>query len=151
MKTHLAVIALILALLALSGCSASRADTPATTAPEPAATYKAGHGLRLSDAAHGFIGLETGEVAAHPVAGRPVAAAIPVGAVLHTVRGDFVYVANGGWFLLTSVVVGASDGTHVEIADGLYEGDAVVTRGVRQLALAEIQALNGGVGCADGH
>jgi hypothetical protein len=67
------------------------------------------------------------------------------------VRGDFVFVDNGGWFLLTPVVATRSDGARVEISDGLYEGDVVVTRGVRKLALAEIQALNGGVGCADGH
>jgi hypothetical protein len=75
---------------------------------------------------------------------------IPADALLRTVRGDFVFVENGGWFLLTPVTAGAMDAARVAITDGLYEGDVVVTRGVRQLALAEIQALNGGVGCADG-
>ena len=70
---------------------------------------------------------------------------------MRTIKGDFVYVANGDWFLRTPVVIGATDASHVEIKDGLYEGDAIVVKGVRGLSLAEIQALNGGVGCADGH
>jgi hypothetical protein len=49
------------------------------------------------------------------------------------------------------VVIGATDASHIEIKDGLYEGDTIVVKGVRGLSLAEIQALNGGVGCADGH
>ena len=47
--------------------------------------------------------------------------------------------------------LGAADATHIEIKDGLYEGDTIVVKGTRALSLAEIQALNGGVGCADGH
>lgn len=151
MRTHFQIIVLVLASLALAGCNASRADTPATAAPEPAATYKAGHGLRLSEAAREFVGFETGEVVAHASAGGHVMLVIPADALLRTVRGDFVFVDNGGWFLLTPVVAGTVQDGRVEVRDGLYEGDIVVTRGVRKLALAEIQALNGGVGCADGH
>jgi hypothetical protein len=151
MKTHFQFIAAILAALVFAGCSASRADNPETATLEPAAHYKAGHGLRLSDAARDFIELETGEVTLLASSGDPAVLTIPAGALLRTVRGDFVFVDNGGWFLLTPVVATRSDGARVEISDGLYEGDVVVTRGVRKLALAEIQALNGGVGCADGH
>jgi len=151
MKTLLQGSVLFFAALALAGCSASRADTADVAAPEPAAHYKAGHGLRLSDAAREFIGLETGEAASHASAGGSEVLTVPAGALLRTVRGDFVFVDNGGWFLLTPVVAGANDGERVEIIAGLYEGDVVVTRGVSKLALAEIQALNGGVGCADGH
>lgn len=151
MTTLLQCVAIALAALALAGCSPSRADSPEVAAPQPAATYKAGHGLRLTDAAREFIGLETGEVSSQTPVGGQTALRIPADAVLRTVRGDFVFVDNGGWFLLTPVTAGPPGDGRVEIRDGLYEGDIVVTRGVRKLALAEIQALNGGVGCADAH
>ncbi len=150
MKT-LFVFCLLSALsFALTGCGESHASV---TAPEPvhAATYKAGHGVQLTKTARAFVGLETGEVASRAIAGSPEVTAIPAAALLRTVKGDFVYVANGEWFLRTPVVIGATDASHVEIKDGLYEGDTIVVKGVRGLSLAEIQALNGGVGCADGH
>lgn len=150
MKTLL-VIGLLSALsFALSGCGESHASV---TAPEPvhASIYKAGHGVQLTKTARAFVGLETGEVASRAFAGAAEVTAIPVDALLRTIKGDFVYVANGDWFLRAPVVIGATDVSHVEIKDGLYEGDTIVVKGVRGLSLAEIQALNGGVGCADGH
>ena len=147
---------LILASLAvfstslLTGCGDSHAGDHEHSDPAPAATYKAGYGVQLTEAAKKFVGFATGEVETRGVGGADVAA-VPSTALLRTVRGDFVYVANGDWFLRTPVVVGASTSTHVEIKEGLYEGDTVVYRGVRALSLSEIQALNGGVGCADGH
>jgi hypothetical protein len=84
-------------------------------------------------------------------AGAAGAAAIPTDALLRTIKGDFVYVANGDWFLRTPVIPGPTNATHVAIKEGLYEGDRIVARGVRALWLAEIQAVNGGVACADGH
>jgi hypothetical protein len=137
--------------LALSGCGESRAGLTAAPEPAPAATYKAGHGVRLTPLAREFLGLKTGGVGTLARAGKPGTPAVPADAVLRTIRGDFVYVANGEWFLRTPVSLGATDGTQVEITDGLYEDDTIVTAGVRALSLAEIQALNGGVGCADGH
>jgi hypothetical protein len=132
-----AAAALALACLLSSGCSDSRAqDHP--TEPAPASTYKAGHGLQLSSTAAQFAGVTTAEFS-----GR-----LPAEALLRTVKGDFVYVANGEWLLRTSVTV-AVDG--VTVTDGLYEGDRIVTHGVRALWLTELQAINGGVGCADGH
>ena len=140
-------------LLALGGCGPSQAAPRAHVEPTaaPASIYKAGHGLQLTATARGFVGLLTGEVAPHAFAGRAGAPAIQADALLRTVKGDFVYVANGDWFLRTAVIPGATDATHIEIKDGLYEGDTVVIAGVRALSLAEIQALNGGVGCAGGH
>lgn len=130
----------------LSSCSESHADSaaPSAVATVPAATYKAGHGLRLTPAARAFIGLATIDFAG---------TRIPATAVLRTVKGDFVYVRNGDEFLRTPVTLGAADGdtTSFAITDGLYDGDTVVTQGVRALWLAELSATNGGVGCADGH
>ncbi len=150
MKTLLVICLLSVLSFALTGCGESHASV---TAPEPvhAAIYKAGHGVQLTKTASAFVGLETGEVASRAFAGAAEVTAIPADALLRTIKGDFVYVANGDWFLRTPVVIGATDASHVEIKDGLYEGDAIVVKGVRGLSLAEIQALNGGVGCADGH
>lgn len=148
--------ALILTLLAasaalLSGCGKSIAAAGPTAEPTPAAVYKAGHGVQLTPTARQFADIATAELGTHAFPGGGEAVAVPATALLRTVRGDFVYVANGPWFLRTPVTVGAMDATHLEIKAGLYEGDTIVIRGVRALSLAEIQALNGGVGCADGH
>lgn len=135
--------------LVFSGCGASHAKPAETNASEPAAIYKAGYGLRLSPSASELTGLITMDVADR-VGAHGSGLVIPVGALLRTVKGDFVYVANGGWFLRTPVTIGAADDHWVHVNDGLYAGDAVVARGVRTLWLAELQAVNGGVGCADG-
>jgi hypothetical protein len=128
------------AVLILSGCSDSHAADHVTE-PAPACTYKEGLGLELSPAGSKFIGLKTAEYS-----GR-----LPKDAILRTAKGDFVYVSNGGRLLRTQVKIGATDSAGVEITDGLYEGDTVAVAGVNGLWLAELQAVNGGVGCADGH
>lgn len=151
MKPLLVILLTFSVAMTFSGCGESHAVPAARMEPAPAATYKAGHGLQLTEVSRKFVGLQTGEVAAHAFSGGAAVSAIPNEALLHTVKGDVVYVANGDWFLRTPVTTGARDATHVEIKDGLYEGDLVVIKAVRALALAELQALNGGVGCADGH
>lgn len=130
-------------LLAFSGCTESRASAGPDHAagPAPAATFKAGRGLRLSEPALAFAGVATAEFT-----GR-----LPAAALLRTARGDFVYVANDGWLLRTPVRLGTGNGVSFAVGDGLYEGDVVVVGGAQALWLAEIQAVNGGVGCADGH
>lgn len=150
MKTLLVATFIVMVALTLGGCGDSRA-TVAHADPTPAATYKAGHGVRLTEVARTFAGLVTGDVTSRDFANITGATAIPAEALLRTARGDFVYVTNGDWFLRTPVTTGATDEAYVEIKDGLYEGDSIVVQGARTLALAEIQALNGGVGCADGH
>jgi hypothetical protein len=125
------------ALLFAAGCSDSHAQDRAAE-PPPASTYKAGYGLQLSPGAAQFAGIATAEFTG----------GLPAGALLRTVKGDFVYVVNGDWLLRTAVTV-ATDG--VTVSAGLYEGDRIATEGVRALWLAELQAINGGVGCADGH
>lgn len=138
MKT-LFLLASAAVLLFASGCSNSSARE--TAAPAPAVVYKAGHGLRLSPAATAFAGIDTAEFT-----GR-----LPTAALLRTVKGDFVYVVNGECLLRTPVTVGEAAGLDLTLKDGLYEGDRIVVAGVRALWLAELQAINGGVGCADGH
>lgn len=144
----------VLALAALvASCSRTAAHSPLVAAPEPtpAAVFKAGRGLQLSPTGAAFIGLKTDAVTARDFGDARGVVAIPADALLRTAKGDFVFVANGGWFLRTPIKVGPELGSWLPVPDGLYEGDTIVTRGARALWLAEIQAVNGGVGCADGH
>lgn len=140
MKPRLFSLLLLAAPFVVSGCSESHAAGPAKE-PVAACSYKEGVGLEVSPAGRQFLGLETATFS-----GR-----LPDAALLRTAKGDFVYVANGSRFLRTAVNVGVPGATGREIKDGLYEGDVVVVAGVRGLWLAELQAVNGGVGCADGH
>jgi hypothetical protein len=142
MRKLLLPAGLAASLLLSSGCTDSHARTTATApvAP-PAATYKAGHGIQLSPAARAFA-----KIATVGFDGR-----LPVSALLRTARGNFVFVDNGGWFLRTPVIIAHDDGLTFTLKEGLYDGDIVVTHGVTALWLAELQAVNGGVGCADGH
>lgn len=77
--------------------------------------------------------------------------AIPKAALLTTAEGTFVYARNDEFFLRTPVKVGARSGDHVEITDGLYTGDEIVTTPVMALWLAELQVLRGGKACTCGH
>jgi multidrug efflux pump subunit AcrA (membrane-fusion protein) len=70
---------------------------------------------------------------------------------LKTAEGHFVYVVNGERYVRTPVKVGMQGVENVEIADGLYTGDEVVTVGVTPLWLAELQVLRGGKACTCGH
>lgn len=77
--------------------------------------------------------------------------AIPRTSVVDSVRGPFVYVQNGASTLRTPVKLGPVQGALVEVLDGLFEGDVVVTSGASDLWLIELQAVNGGKGCGDAH
>ncbi len=77
--------------------------------------------------------------------------AIPKGALLTTAEGTFVYAKNDDFYLRTPVKVGATSGDHIEITDGLYTGDEIVTTPVMSLWLAELQILRGGKACTCGH
>jgi multidrug efflux pump subunit AcrA (membrane-fusion protein) len=77
--------------------------------------------------------------------------AIPKAALLTTAEGTFVYAKNDEFYLRTPVKVGAASGEHVEITDGLYTGDEIVTTPVMSLWLAELQILRGGKACTCGH
>ena len=153
MKTILILSTLVLLALVISGCGEGRAEKAHDQAhePKPAATYKAGHGLQLTPVAASFIELAAADVGTRDFPEAKGATAIPAGALVRTVKGDFVYVVNGDWFLRTPVKLGAADSSHFALEEGLYEGDRIVVRGARELWLAELQSVNGGVGCADGH
>lgn len=139
-RPYLALTALALVCHLAAGCSDSRAQ-PTTPKPVAASTYKAGHGVQLSPVSAQFAALVTAEFT-----GR-----LPADALLRTAKGDFVYVVNGPWLLRTPVTVQGDHLAGFTVSDGLYAGDVIATRGVRVLWLAELQAINGGVGCADGH
>jgi len=76
--------------------------------------------------------------------------AIPSEALIKTVEGSFVYVVNGEDFFRTQVKAGGKHEGFVEIEDGLYAGDQVVTQPTMKLWLAELQSIRGGKACADG-
>ena len=77
--------------------------------------------------------------------------AIPRSALLKTAEGCFAYTINGPSYLRTPVKIGAMNEDLVEITDGLYAGDEIVTTPVMQLWLAELQVLRGGKSCTCGH
>jgi hypothetical protein len=76
---------------------------------------------------------------------------IPKTALLTTAEGDFVYAKNDAFYVRTPVKVGARSENYVEITDGLYAGDEIVTSAVMSLWLAELQVLRGGKSCTCGH
>jgi hypothetical protein len=91
-------------------------------------------GAKLGD----FVDLTLTAAASAPVV------SIPRSALLRSASGTFVYVVNGGAYLRTAVTPGASSADFIEIADGLYAGDEVVTHPVEQLWLIELRATKGG-------
>lgn len=76
---------------------------------------------------------------------------IPKSSLLITAEGKFVYAKSGDFYVRTTVKTGNASNDKIEILDGLYSGDEVVTTPVMQLWLAELQAIRGGQSCADGH
>jgi hypothetical protein len=77
--------------------------------------------------------------------------AVPRSALLRTAEGWFVYAVNENFYLRTAVKVGAMNNELVEITDGLYAGDQIVTSPVNDLWMAELQILRGGKACTCGH
>lgn len=70
--------------------------------------------------------------------------AIPSKAVIKSAEGAFAYVDNGGWTVRTEVSLGAEDAGMVEVIDGIYSGDLVVTSPVMTLWMTELQLLKSG-------
>ena len=70
--------------------------------------------------------------------------AVPQSALLRTSEGSFVYAVNGNAYFRTAIKVGAEADGWVEISDGLFEGDQVVTKPVQTLWLIELRATKGG-------
>jgi small nuclear ribonucleoprotein (snRNP)-like protein len=71
-------------------------------------------------------------------------AAVPRSAVLTAAEGPFVYVVNGQHFLRTLIKTGGQNKDWVEVTDGLYAGDKIVSRPVQTLWLTELRAVKGG-------
>ncbi|WP_395730737.1 hypothetical protein [Prosthecobacter sp.] len=76
---------------------------------------------------------------------------IPKNALLTTAEGTFVYAKNDAFYVRTQVKTGARSNDQIEITDGLYAGDEIVTSAVMSLWLAELQVLRGGKSCTCGH
>jgi len=70
--------------------------------------------------------------------------AIPQSALLRASEGTFVYAVNGDAYFRTAVKVGTEADGWVEISEGLFEGDQVVTKPVQTLWLIELRATKGG-------
>lgn len=71
-------------------------------------------------------------------------AVVPKSAVLRSAEGSFVYTLNGDAYFRTAVKTGAEAERFVEITDGLFAGDSVVTKPVEKLWLIELRATKGG-------
>jgi hypothetical protein len=69
---------------------------------------------------------------------------IPQLALLRTSEGTFVYAVNGDAYFRTAVKTGSEADGWVEITDGLFTGDQVVTQPVETLWLIELRATKGG-------
>jgi hypothetical protein len=88
---------------------------------------------------------KVGEFVELKLASEPRSAlSVPHSAILDAASGTFVYVVNGEFYLRTAVKTGARSADFVEIADGLYAGDVVVTTPVNQLWLSELRLTKGG-------
>ena len=72
---------------------------------------------------------------------------IPRAALLECSDGHSVYTVSGERFVRTPVKVGAMAGDLVEIKDGLYAGDQVVSQPVMSLWMTELAAVKGGQAC----
>lgn len=69
---------------------------------------------------------------------------IPSSALLRTVAGTFVYVVNGEAYFRSAVKLGSQTTEKIEVVDGLYSGDQVVTKPVETLWIIELRATKGG-------
>jgi RND family efflux transporter MFP subunit len=70
--------------------------------------------------------------------------AVPMKAILKSGGETFVFVESGEHYLRQNVVAGVSDDRYVEIKEGLFEGDRVVTQGNYELMSSIF--IKGGVG-----
>ncbi|MEW6306814.1 MAG: hypothetical protein AB1705_25395 [Verrucomicrobiota bacterium] len=75
------------------------------------------------------------------------ALAVPESAVIHGAAGAFVFAVNGDHFIRTPVKLAVTEAGWSMVTDGLYTGDAVVTKAADSLWLIELCALKGGSPC----
>ncbi len=69
---------------------------------------------------------------------------VPKSALLRAADGTFVYTVNGNAYCRTAVKTGAEAEDVVEVTNGLFAGDSVVTKPVEKLWLIELRATKGG-------
>jgi len=69
---------------------------------------------------------------------------VPTKAIIKSAEGAFAYVDNGGWTVRTPVETGLEKVDEIEIVDGLYFGDRIVTNPVMALWMTELQLLKSG-------
>lgn len=84
-------------------------------------------------------------VVAIVVGSNPESIAVRVNAVIKDGPDKFVFVENGEFYEKIDVVTGLSDDIYVEILDGLYPGDIVVTQGNHQLLAVTTRPQAAGV------
>ena len=72
---------------------------------------------------------------------------IPRTALLEASDGYSVYTMSGDNFVRTPVKIGATSGDLIEIKDGLYAGDQIVSQAVMSLWMTELAAVKGGQAC----
>lgn len=73
--------------------------------------------------------------------------AIPRTALLEASDGFSVYTMSGDNFVRTPVKIGAMSNDLIEIKDGLYAGDQIVSQAVMSLWMTELAAVKGGQAC----
>jgi hypothetical protein len=76
--------------------------------------------------------------------------AVPKSAVMKTAEGEFVYAVNEEYFKRTQVQTGARNDESIEVTDGLYAGDQIVSAQVIPLWMTELQTLRAGQSCCKG-
>lgn len=69
---------------------------------------------------------------------------VPKSAMLSASEGPFVYVVNGQHFLRTLIKIGGQNKDWIEVVDGLFSGDKIVSRPVETLWMTELRAVKGG-------
>jgi hypothetical protein len=142
------ILTLILTLAGFSAGCGQHSHELAEIAHEHfvAPLHKDGEGISLSAATRESISLQTTEVTARTEGAQQVLT-VPKAAVLNTTAGSSVYVENGEYYKRTVVELGRTLGDSVEIKEGVYEGDIVVTNAAQTLWLIELRAVKGGKGC----
>jgi multidrug efflux pump subunit AcrA (membrane-fusion protein) len=69
---------------------------------------------------------------------------VPRSAVVNSSEGTFAYVDNAGWTTRAVIELGLEQDGMVEVVDGLYSGDVIVTTPVMTLWMTELQLLKSG-------
>ncbi len=84
-------------------------------------------------------------VVAIVVGSNPESIAVRINAVIKDGPNKFVFVENGEFYEKIDVVTGLSDDIYIEILDGLYLGDIVITQGNHQLLAVATRPQAAGV------